>query len=106
MNYIQGKKDKNCSVKKVKVVDSEAVKEVKDDEGFVVREARAEKSHEELQLVTKQWDASTGKSLDDRVEVMSIENCDSMISSFAEQIASATSEKAEYVALKADLEAL
>jgi len=106
MNYIQGKKDKNCSLKKVKVVDMEAVKEVKDDKGVVVREAQAEQSHEELQLVTKQWDANTGKSLDDKVEVMSVESCDSMISSLDLQITSATSEKAEYVALKADLEAL
>jgi len=106
MKYIQGKKDKNCSLKKVKVVDMEAVKEVKDDKGVVVRQAQAEQSHEELQLVTKQWDANTGKSLDDKVQVMSVQNCDSMISSLDSQIASATSEKAEYVALKADLEAL
>ena len=106
MNYIQGKKDKNCSVKKIKVVDMEAVKEVKDDKGVVVRQAQAEQSHEELQLISKQWDASSGKSLDDKVELMSVQNCDSMIASFDAEIARATSAKAEYVALKADLEAL
>lgn len=106
MNYIQGKKDKNCSLKKVKVVDMEAVKEVKDDKGVVVRLAQAEQSHEELQLVTKQWDASTGKAIDDNVQVMSVSNCDSVIAQCDAQIASETSRKAEYVALKADLEAL
>ena len=106
MNYIQGKKDKNCSVKKVKVVDAEAVKEVKDDKGVVVRHAQAEQSHEEFQLITKQWDASTGKAVDDSVQVMSVSNCDSIIVQCDANIASETSRKAEYVALKADLEAL
>ena len=106
MKYIQGKKDKCCSVKKVKVVDFEAVKEVKDDKGVVVREAQAEQSHEELQLISKQWDASTGKAVDDSVQVISVSNCDSIIAQCDVQIANETSRKAEYVALKADLEAL
>ena len=59
------KKDKKWSVAKVKVVDSPAVSEVKDDKGVVVRQAQAEISHEVVKLNKKRWDAETGKAVAD-----------------------------------------
>ena len=67
-NYKAMKSAKSWSVKKAKIVDFSAISEIKDDDGNVVREAQAEQSHDELQLVKKQWDASSGKALDDAVQ--------------------------------------
>ena len=53
INYIQGKEDECCSVRRQKIIDKEAVSEVLDDDGNVVQPAEAEESHEELQLVKK-----------------------------------------------------
>ena len=53
-NYKAMKSAKSWSVKKAKVVDSKAVSEVKDEDGKIVREAQAEATRDELQLVRKQ----------------------------------------------------
>ena len=53
INYIQGKEDECCSVRKQKIIDREAVSEVLDDDGNVVRQAEAEESHEELYSLIK-----------------------------------------------------
>ena len=62
-NYKAMKTAKSWSVKKAKVVDQAAVSEVTDSDGKVVRQAEAEQSHNELQLVRKQFDPSSGKAL-------------------------------------------
>jgi len=69
-DYIQGKEDECCSVRKQKIIDKEAVSEVLDDDGNVVRPAEAEESHEELQLVKKQFNPMNGQALDDMLNLL------------------------------------
>ena len=100
------KSAKSWSVKKAKVVDSKAVSEVKDDDGNVVRQAQAEQSHDELQLVKKQWDASSGKALDDSVQSYSLEQVAREIQSCKDRASKAQSEQADWEELEKDLKAL
>ena len=105
-NYKAMKSAKSWSVKKAKVVDSKAVSEVKDDDGNVVREAQAEQSHNELQLIKKQFDGSTGKALDDSVSSYSLEQVANDISRIKANIVEMQSEQADLEELEKDLKAL
>ena len=105
-DYKAQKSAKNWSVKKVKVVDYPAVSEVKDDDGNVVREAQAEQSHDELQLVRKQWDSSSGQALDDAVHSYSLEQVASEIQYCKNRASEAQAEQADWEELEKDLKAL
>jgi uncharacterized small protein (DUF1192 family) len=106
INYIQGKEDECCSVRKQKIIDKEAVSEVLDDDGNVVQPAEAEESHEELQLVKKQFNPMNGQALDDAVQSFEISEIDREIADKDNEISRLQSEKADWEALKSDLEAL
>lgn len=106
INYIQGKEDECCSVRKQKIIDREAVAEVLDDDGNVVRPAEAEESHEELQLVKKQFNPMNGQALDDFVQSFEISEIDREIAQKDDEISRLQLEKADWEALKSDLEAL
>jgi len=106
INYIQGKEDECCSVRRQKIIDKEAVSEVLDDDGNVVQPAEAEESHEELQLVKKQFNPMNGQALDDMVESFEISDIDREIARADDEISKLQSEKADWEALKSDLEAL
>ena len=97
---------KSWSVKKAKVVTREAVPEVKDDDGNVVREAQAEETKDELQLVKKQFDASTGKAMDDLVMPYELNMIANDIASLKSQISDMQSELADMELLETDLKAL
>tara|TARA_E500000305_G_C3997957_1_gene225643 strand:+ start:603 stop:938 length:336 start_codon:yes stop_codon:yes gene_type:complete len=84
-NYKALKSKSKVAVKKVKVVDQEAVKEITDEKGNIVRQAAAEQSHEELQVVSKVFDSATGEAMADRVESMSVSNLEDMIASLKSQ---------------------
>ena len=84
-NYKALKSKSKVAVKKVKVVDQEAVKEITDENGNIVRQASAEQSHEELQVVSKVFDSATGEAMADRVESMSVSNLEDMIASLKTQ---------------------
>ena len=58
IGYKSLKGKSKVAVKKVKVVDQEAVKEITDENGNIVREAKAEESYDALQLVSKRFDSS------------------------------------------------
>ena len=105
-NYKAMKSAKSWSVKKAKIVDSPAVSEVKDDDGNVVRAAEAEQSHNELQLVRKRWDASSGKALDDAVSSLSLEQVAREIQSCKDRVSQAQAEQADWEELEKDLKAL
>ena len=100
------KSAKSWSVKKTKVVDSAAVSEVTDDDGNVVRAAEAEKSHNEVQLVKKQFDSSNGKALDDSVQSYELSSLASDISRVKSQISELQDEQADMEQLEKDLKAL
>ena len=105
-NYKAMKSAKSWSVKKAKVVTSKAVSEVKDEDGKIVREAQAEASRDELQLVKKQFDSSNGKALDDSVQSISLEQVASDISRIKANIKSLQDEQADMEELEKDLKAL
>tara|TARA_R100000152_G_C6743813_1_gene167529 strand:+ start:127 stop:450 length:324 start_codon:yes stop_codon:yes gene_type:complete len=105
-DYAERKKNKKWSVAKNKVVTSPAVTEVKDDKGVVVREAKAEVSHDVIQLTKKRYDSDTGKALTDVIQNVSVEQCNSSIADCDKRIAEVTAEKDGWTALKADIEAL
>lgn len=105
-NYKAMKSAKSWSVKKAKVVIREAVSEVKDDDGKVVKEAVAEESKNELQLVQKRFDASTGKAMDDSVMTYELSRLASEIVSMKSRIAELQSELADMELLETDLKAL
>ena len=105
-NYKAMKSAKSWSVKKAKVVDRAAVSEVKDDDGNVVRQAEAEQSHDELQLVKKQFDPNSGKALDDSVQSISLSSLASDISRVKDEISKLQDEQADMEQLEKDLKAL
>ena len=100
------KSAKSWSVKKAKVVDQAAVSEVKDDDGNVVRQAEAERSHDELQLVKKRYDSNSGKALDDSVQSIELSHLASDISRVKAQISDLQDEQADMEQLEKDLKAL
>ena len=105
-NYKAMKSAKSWSVKKAKVVDSAAVSEVTDDDGKVVRQAEAEQSHNELQLVQKRYDSNSGKALDDSVQSYSLSSLASDISRIKADISRLQDEQADMEQLEKDLKAL
>ena len=105
-NYKAMKDSKSWSVKKVKVVTREAVSEVKDDDGNVVRAAEAEETKDELQLVKKRFDASTGKAMDDSVMACDLNMVANDIASMKSRISEMQSELADMELLETDLKAL
>ena len=105
-NYKAMKSAKSWSVKKAKVVDSPAISEVKDDDGNVVRQAEAERSLYELQLVKKRYDSNSGKALDDSVQSIELSHLASDISRVKAQISDLQDEQADMEQLEKDLKAL
>ena len=105
-NYKAMKTAKSWSVKKTKVVDQAAILEVKDDDGKVVREAEAEQSHDELQLVRKQFDSATGKALDDLVQSYDLDSLGFDIIRIKGEISDLQDEQADLEELEKDLKAL
>ena len=105
-NYKAMKSAKSWSVKKAKVVDSPAISEVKDDDGNVVRAAEAEKSHDELQLVKKQFDPNSGKAMDDSVQSFDLGSLANDISRVKADISRLQDEQADMEQLEKDLKAL
>ena len=105
-NYKAMKSAKSWSVKKAKVVDRPAVSEVKDDDGNVVKAAEAEQSHDELQLVKKQYDPNSGKAMDDSVQSYSLSSLANDISRVKDEISRLQDEQADMEQLEKDLKAL
>ena len=105
-NYKAMKSAKSWSVKKAKVVDQAAVSEVTDDDGKVVRAAQAEQSHDELQLVKKQFNSNSGKALDDSVQSINLSSLAGDISRVKADISRLQDEQADLEQLEKDLKAL
>ena len=90
-------------LRKKKVVDRKAVKEITDEDGRVVRNGEKEQSHEELQMVKKQFDPSTGEALKDSVNRYELNSVERDLKSLKDRKAS---EAARYDEEIADIEAL
>ena len=63
--YSSLKSSKLASLGKEKQVMKEAVSEVQDDKGKVVRAAEAKEEREYVAMSQKRWDAESGEALDD-----------------------------------------
>ena len=111
-NYKALKSASKVSVQKVKVVDRPAVEgvdEVKDGDGVITTHsvhAQAERSHEELQVVCKRYDAQTGEAQDDSVRAYSLSEVKREIDRCKSQVTKIQSEQAELEQLETDLKAL
>ena len=111
-NYKALKSASKVSVQKVKVVDIpavEAVAEVKDGDGVITThsvQAQAERSHEELQVVCKKYDPSTGEAQDDSVMAYTLSEVKREIDRCKSQVTKLEVEQAEWEQLETDLKAL
>ena len=71
------KKGKTADFKSKERVVQEAISEVKDDEGKVVREAVAEKKEAYIAMVEKRWNAESGDALADSEREYSLADLES-----------------------------
>ena len=104
------KEKAKVTARKKKIVDRKAIKEVTDEDGRVVRHAEAEQSHQELQVVKKQFDSNTGEALTDSVQSFEVSRVEGDIKRLkddkAAQAARIDEEVADLEALLADLKKL
>jgi len=121
-NYKALKSASKVSVQKVKVVDQakvDAVAEVKYKDGDDIPEgkevgdvkvkqvyAQQERSHEELQVVTKSYDPNTGEAQDDLTRAYSLSEVSIAIGHCKSKIAELEAEQADWEQLEKDLKAL
>ena len=111
-NYKALKSASKVSVQKVKVVDDpavEAVAEVKDGDGVITTHsvhARAEQSHEELQVVCKSFDHQTGEAQDDYVNAYSLSELKREIDHCKADVTKIEAHQADLEQLETDLKAL
>ena len=75
--YDSDKSSKRGGFTKESQVTREAVSEVKDDDGKVVRAAQAEKKREFVVYTRKRWNAETGEALDDSKSEYSLSQLES-----------------------------
>ncbi len=71
------KKGKTADFKSKERVVQEAISEVKDEDGKVVRQAVAEKKESYIALVQKRWDAESGEALPDQERKYSLSQLES-----------------------------
>ena len=75
--YSSLKSSKLASLGKEKQVMKEAISEVKDDKGQVVRKAEAKKEREYIALSQKRWNAESGDAMDDSKSEWSLSQLES-----------------------------
>lgn len=104
-NYKAMKAASKWSVRKQKIVDEAAISEIKDGD-TVVRAAQAERSHNELQLVKKSYDGSTGEAQADSVQSYSLSEVASERSRLAADIKRMQDDDKDWAQMEKDLKAL
>ena len=75
--YSSLKSSKLASLGKEKQVMQEAISEVKDSDGKVVRKAEAKEQREYIALSQKRWDANSGDAMDDSKREYSLSELES-----------------------------
>ena len=75
--YSSLKSSKLASLGKEKQVTKEAISEVKDDKGQVVRAAQAKEEREYVALSQKRWSAESGDAMDDSKSEYSLSQLES-----------------------------
>ena len=94
-DYSSLKSGGNASFAKEKQVVREAVSEVTDDDGNVVRAARAKEEREFVVLVTKSWNSSTGVANADNKREYSLSDLEREKSRYDRDMASAKEQSDE-----------
>ena len=91
MNWSEykAKKGKTADFAKKEVVTKKAIKEVKDSDGVVVRNAEAEKKRAYVAMVQKAWNPSTGEKLDDQEREYSLSQLESEKKRYDDEMAKA-----------------
>ena len=105
-NYKALKEASKVSVRKKKVIDQAKVDEVKDGDGNITTHAQSERSHEELQVVTKSYNSQTGEAQDDSVKAYSLSEVKREIDHCKSQVTKLEAKQAEWEQLETDLKAL
>ena len=105
-NYKALKSASKVSAQKVTVIDQAKVDEVKDEDGNITTYAIAERSHEELQVVKKSYDSSTGESKDDIVRAYTLLGVNREIEDCKSEVTKIQAKQADLEELEKDLKAL
>ena len=115
-NYKALKSAGKVSVQKVEIVDQVKVDEVKYKDGDDIPDGKKvgdvkvreqeKRSHEELQVVCKCYDAHTGEAKDDSVNSYSLSEVKREIDRYKSQISKLEAEQADLEELEKDLKAL
>jgi len=87
--YSSLKSSKLASLGKEKQVTKEAVSEVKDDKGKVVRAAQAKEEREYVAMSQKRWNAESGEALDDSKQEWSLSQLESEKKRYDDEMARA-----------------
>jgi hypothetical protein len=105
-NYKALKEASKVSVRKQKVIDQAKVDEVKDGDGNITTHAQSERSHEELQVVTKSYNSQTGEAQDDSVKAYSLSDVKREIDHCKAEVVKIEAHQADLEQLETDLKAL
>ena len=103
LGYKDLKAKSKVTVRRKKVVDRPEVPEITDEAQNIIRQHQPEQSHDELQIVSKRLDPTTGESLEDKVERVNLESIESQLKGKKEEKARVDSEVGDLELLLADL---
>jgi len=87
--YSSLKSSKLASLGKEKQVTKEAVSEVKDSDGKVVRAAEAKEEREYVAMSQKRWNAESGEAMDDSKQEWSLSQLESEKARYDDEMARA-----------------
>ena len=100
--YSSLKSSKLASLGKEKQVMKEAVSEVQDDKGKVVRAAEAKEEREYVAMSQKRWNAESGEAMDDSKSEYSLSQLESEKARYDRDMASAKAQSDGIAAAIAD----
>ena len=103
LGYKDLKAKSKVTVRRKKVVDRPEVPEITDEAQNIIRQHQPEQSHDELQIVSKRFDPSTGEALEDKVERVNLDAIGNQLKGKKEEKARVDSEVGDLELLLADL---
>ena len=104
--YSSLKSDSKVSFGKEKQVIREAVSEVKDSEGMLVRKAEAKEEREYIALSQKQWNSESGEAMDDSKREWTLSQLESQKARYDSDMARAKAQSDGIAAAIADFKKL
>ena len=104
--YSSLKSSKLASLGKEKETTKEAVSEVQDSDGKVVRAAEAKEEREYVAMSQKRWDAASGEAMDDSNQEYSLSQLESEKKRYDDEMARAKAQSDGIAAAIADFKKL